>query len=305
MNTGVIGGSGFIGSHVVDKLLEHGHEVTVFDMKKPHRDDVTHINIDITDLSETIIALAGYYDVIYLLAAVADVNDVYRNPVEATEVNVIGVNNVLEAARQSNISRVILASTTWVYQLTPEANVDENSSFYVESVNHVYAAQKVAAELLCHSYYKTYGQNFTILRYGIPYGPRARGGTVLAIFTKRAFDGAPLTIFGDGLQYRNFIYVEDLAEGNVAALKDVAVNQTYNLEGKRPVSVKEVAETVQKLAANVKIEYKEARAADFSGNTVSFEKARNELGWEPKVDFEEGARKYIEWYKESILRMKS
>jgi len=305
MNIGVVGGSGFIGSHVVDKLVEHGHEVTVFDIKKPHRGDVAHIHIDITDFSKTAVALTGYYDVVYLLAAMADVNDVYRNPVEATQVNILGVTNVLEVARRSNISRVILASTTWVYELAAGENVDEDSSFYVARANHVYTAQKVAAELLCHSYHKTYGQEFTILRYGIPYGPRARGGTVLAVFVKRAFDGEPLTILGDGRQYRNFIYVEDLAEGNVAALKDVAVNQTYNLEGERQVTVKEVAETVQKLVGDVKIEYKEARAADFSGSTVSFEKARKELSWEPKVDFEEGARKYIEWYKGFISRKES
>lgn len=304
MNIGVIGGSGFIGSHVVDKLMAYGHEVTVFDIKKPHRGDVAHIHIDITDLSKTAVALTGDYDVVYLLAAMADVNDVYRNPVEATQVNILGVTNVLEAARRSNISRIILASTTWVYELAAAGNVDEDSSFYVERANHVYTTQKVAAELLCHSYHQTYGQEFTILRYGIPYGPRARGGTVLAIFVKRAFDGEPLTILGDGKQYRNFIYVEDLAEGNVAALKDVAVNQTYNLEGKRPVTVREVAETVQKLVGEVDIEYKEVRAADFSGSTVSFEKARQELGWEPKVDFEEGAKKYIEWYKEFVLSRK-
>ena len=91
--------------------------------------------------------------------------------------------------------------------------------------------------------------------------------------------------------------MEDLAEGNVAALKDVAVNQTYNLEGRRPVSVKEVAETVQKLVGNIKIEYQEARAADFSGRNISWQKASKDLGWEPMVDFEEGASRYIKWYK--------
>ncbi|TET86777.1 MAG: NAD(P)-dependent oxidoreductase, partial [Dehalococcoidia bacterium] len=107
MNIGVIGGSGFIGSHLVDKLLEHGHEVTVFDIKKPHRDDLAHIYIDITDLSKTTIALTGSYDVVYLLAAMADVNDVYKNPVEAGEINVIAVGNILEAARRNEIQRVI------------------------------------------------------------------------------------------------------------------------------------------------------------------------------------------------------
>ncbi len=300
MNIGVIGGSGFIGSHIVDKLVEHGHEVTVLDIKKPHRNDVTHIHIDITDLHRTIVALTGDYEVIYQLAAVADVNDVYRNPVEAAEVNIMGVVNVLEAARRNNIGRVILASTTWIYELAEGGG--EDSPFHVEKANHLYTSQKLASEFSCYSYQKMYGQNFTVLRYGIPYGPRARGGTVLATFVTRAFAGEPLIVFGEGNQFRNFIYVEDLAEGNVAALKDVAINQTYNLEGKRPVTVNEVAEIVQKLMADVRIEYKEARPGDFPGKSIPGEKARGELAWEPKVDFEEGARRYIEWYREDILK---
>ena len=145
-----------------------------------------------------------------------------------------------------------------------------------------------------------YDQDFTILRYGIPYGPRARGGTVIALFVRKALNGKPLTIMGDGSQYRNFIYVEDLAEGNVAALQDVARNQTYNLEGIRPVTIKEVAETVKRLIGNVDIEYKEVRAGDYEGKIVSNDRTRKELGWEPNVDFEEGVRKYIEWYKKTI-----
>ena len=143
--------------------------------------------------------------------------------------------------------------------------------------------------------------DFTILRYGVPYGPRARGGSVLAAFTARALKGEPLTIMGDGSQYRKFVYVEDLAEGNVAALQDVAANKVYNLEGLKPVTIKEVAETVQKLVGNVEIQYKETRAADFEGKSISSAKAKKELGWEPKVSFEEGARRYIEWYKASGL----
>ena len=123
MNIGVIGGSGFIGSHVVDKLIEQGHEVTVFDIMKPHRNDVRHLYIDITDLSKTAVVLTGDYDAIYLLAAMADVNDVYKNPVEAGEVNILGVANVLEAARRNEINRLILASTIWVYGLSSEKEV--------------------------------------------------------------------------------------------------------------------------------------------------------------------------------------
>jgi len=302
MNIGVIGGSGFIGSHLVDKLLQDDYEVTVFDIKKPHRSDINHIYIDITDLSKSTIALTGYYDAIYMLAAAADVNDIYRNPVETTEVNISGVVNILEAARRSNIPRVILASTIWVYSLTTETNPIEESPFYTERAGHIYNAQKIAAELLCHSYKEMYDQNFTILRYGIPYGPRARGKTVLATFVKRAFEGEPLVIFGDGMQYRNFIYIEDLAQGNVATLQNIAQNQTYNLDGKKPITIKEMAETVQRLIGNVEVKYEAAREADFQGKIASSQKAKEELGWEPKVEFEEGVRRYIEWYREVVLR---
>jgi len=299
MNIGVIGGSGFIGSHVVDKLTDAGHEVTVFDIMKPHRNDVRHLYIDITDLSRTVVALTGNYDAVYMLAAMADVNDVYKSPVVAGEVNIMAVANVLEAARRNEIGRVILASTVWVYEMAAERKVDENTPLLLHKANHVYTASKVAAELYCHSYQRLYGQGFTILRYGIPYGPRARGGTVIAIFVRRALNGEPLTIMGDGSQYRNFIYVEDLAEGNVAVLRAEASNQTYNLEGMRPITIKEVAETVKKLLGNVAIEYKEARAGDYEGKLVSAEKAKRELGWEPKVDLEEGIKRYIEWFKEN------
>ena len=297
MNIGVIGGSGFIGSHVVDKLLEHGHQVTVFDMMGPHKPDVRHIYLDITDLSKSCVAVAGDYDAIYLLAAISNVNDVYKNPVEAGQVNIMAVANILEASRRAGIRRVILASTVWVYEMADTEEVDEDTLLDISEIKHVYTASKVAAELYCHAYEKLYGQNFTILRYGIPYGPRARGGTVVANFVQRALNGEPLSILGDGSQYRNFIYVEDIAEGNVAALNEKATNQIYNLEGLRPITIKEIAETVKKLLGDITIEYKEARPGDYSGAKVSATKAKRELGWEPKIDFEEGMRRYIEWYK--------
>jgi UDP-glucose 4-epimerase len=300
MKIGVIGGSGFIGSHVVDKLVEQGHDVAVFDIMRPHRADVRHIYIDITDLSRVTVALTGTYDVVYMLAAMADVNDVYKNPVEAGEINIMAVANVLEAARRNSIGRIILASTVWVYEMARGKQVNEDAPLTLSKAKHVYTASKVAAELYCHAYKELYQQHFTILRYGIPYGPRARGGTVIAAFVKKALNGEPLTIMGDGSNYRSFVYVEDLAAGNVAALQEVAINQTYNLEGSRAITVKEIADTVQKLVGQVGIEYKEARPGDYSGAIVSTAKAKRELGWEPKVSFEQGMRKYIEWYKANV-----
>lgn len=299
MKVGVIGGSGFIGSHVVDKLLEAGHDVTVFDIMQPNRKDVRHIFLDLFDLHKVIVGLAGSFEAIYLLAAIANVNDIQKNPVETAIVNFQGVVNVLEAIRRYG-GRLIFASTVWVYMLAEKENVDENTPLLVQKVNHTYTASKVAAELYIESYNKLYGSDFTILRYGIPYGPRGREGTVITNFINKAMKKDPLIITGDGRQYRNFIYVEDLAEGNLAALKDIAKNKIYNLDGLRPITIKEVAETVSRLFNGIPIEFKETRTGDFVGRIASNKKAFEELNWKPKIDLEEGIRRYIWWYKSTI-----
>ncbi len=156
--------------------------------------------------------------------------------------------------------------------------------------------------MICKDYNVLYRLPYTILRYGVAYGSRVRDATVIATFVRKALNGEAITIMGNGSQYRNFIYADDLALGNVAALEDVAKNQTYNLEGIRPVTIKEVAETVKKLVGNVSIEYEEAKTGDYAGKIVSTKKASKELNWQPKVDLEEGVTRYIQWYKDSKLK---
>ena len=175
MRVAVIGGSGFIGSHVVDKLIEAGHDLTVYDIMRPHREDVRHIFLDLFDFHKVVVGLAGNYDAIYLLAAMANVNDIFKNPLETAIVNFQGVVNVLEAVRRYG-GRLILASTVWVYMLAEQERVNEDTPLLVQNVNHTYTASKVAAELYLQSYNKLYATDFTILRYGIPYGPRGREG---------------------------------------------------------------------------------------------------------------------------------
>lgn len=296
MKVAVIGGSGFIGSFVVDKLLKAGHDVTVLDIMKPHREDVRYIFLDLFDFHRVVIALAGNFEAFYMLAAMANVNDIYKNPTETAMVNFQGVVNVLEAIRRYG-GRLIFASTVWVYMAAKEQNVSEDTPLLLQNVNHTYTASKMASELYIQSYNKLYGTDFTILRYGIPYGPRGREGTVITNFVKKGFGGEPLVIHGDGTQYRSFIYVEDLAEGNIAALQDIAKNKIYNLDGMRPITIKEVAETVSRLFNKLAIEFKESRAGDFIGRIASNKKASRELKWEPKIDIQEGIERYIEWYK--------
>ena len=292
----VTGGAGFIGSHVVDKLRDRGVNVRVFDMVMPtFRNDIEFYQGSLLNLEALRMALNGV-DAIYHLAAVADVKSVFEEPHFSESINVRGTINVLEAARRIGVGRVIYGSTTWVYGEASETHVDEET--LLKPPAHLYTATKIASEYYCRSYSKLYNVPTTILRYGIPYGPRARDGAVLPMFVKRALSGQPLTVAGDGSQFRKFIYVEDLAEGNVLALKPIAANRIYNLDGKERVTIKQIAETVRRLAGNVPIEYVDSRPGDFSGKEISSERARRELNWEPKVSFEEGVRRYIAWYKE-------
>jgi UDP-glucose 4-epimerase len=301
VRVGVIGGAGFIGSHVVDKLLEAGHDVTVFDIMRPHRPDVRHVVADILDASRTTVALAGRYDALYLLAAVSDVNDVFHIPVESAQVNIMAVAHVLEAARRTGAGRVILASTTWVYALAEPDEVDEETPLHPDRINHLYTASKLSAEMLCHAYHTLYGVDMTILRYGIPYGPRARLGTVLANFVSNALKGQPITIQGDGRQWRSLVAVEDLAVGNVAALQNAAKNQTYNLDGPDRVEIRRVAEKVRQFFPEVEIQHTDGRRGDLPPKVVSSQKAFAHLGWKPQIGFEEGAERYVKWVQESTL----
>lgn len=291
----VTGGAGFIGSHVVDKLIKKGIQAKIFDTVAPSfKNDFEYYQGSILDRDALGFAMNDVDAVIHL-AAIADVKDVFEDPYRSESINVRGTINVLEAARRSGVKRVIYGSTTWVYSDVEANEVDESTPLHAPS--HFYTATKLAGEYYCQTYSKLYGMETTILRFGIPYGPRARDGAVVPIFVRKALNGESLTIAGNGSQFRKFIYVEDLAEGNVASLRSIAKGKIYNLDGKDRITIKEIAETIQKIIKGVKIEYTPSRQGDFSGKDVSSDLAERELGWRPKVSFEEGLRRYVEWYK--------
>jgi UDP-glucose 4-epimerase len=299
----VTGGSGFIGSHVVDKLREHGHEPVIYDLR------ASPWHVDCDQPTETVLgslgdtealrgALAGCEAVAHL-AAVADVNDVHAEPAIAERVNASGTVAVLEACRQSGVKRVIYASTIWVYSDCEPDAVDEDT--LLPPPSHLYTSTKLAGELYCRSYQELFGIDYTILRFGIPYGPRAREAAVIPAFVNKAFKGEPLTLAGDGLQSRRFVYVEDLAEGVVCGLDQVARNRVYNLASDANVTIREIAETVRELVGNTEIVFTPARPGDFGGKVVSSERARVELGWSAGTPFGEGVRRYVEWRREQAV----
>lgn len=295
----VTGGSGFIGSHVVDALKDAGYDVTVLDYRvQPHRQDVGFENVDLMDLSSVLSATRGAAHIFHL-GAVSNVNYAFKYPVYTTALNVVGTANILEAARINGGARVYMASTVWVYNGSPsDGCVNESTPFYLDGAGHIYTSTKMASEMICHNYAQLYKVPFTVLRLGIPYGPRMREELLIPIFIKKALNGEPLTISGKGSQYRNFIYVRDLADAHVLAMSEKAVNQTYNLEGLRKVTVLEVAEGIRRsIGEHVKIQFVPERPGDFGGKEVSAAKAQKDLGWTATVDFEDGLRRTVEWFR--------
>ena len=232
------------------------------------------------------------------LAAMADVNDVMADPAGSIERNVLGTARILEGARRADAGRVILSSTVWVYAATKGDVVDEDAPIHLDTQRHIYASAKIASEMLCGDYANLFGRDYTILRYGIPFGPHMRGDLVIAAFIERALAGQPLTIDGDGSQQRNFVYVEDLAAAHPLALAGVATNRTYNLEASQPITIRELAETIGRLVGDTDVSFGPARPGDYKARVVRADRARDELGWTPRHSFEEGLRKTIAWYRE-------
>lgn len=289
MNILVTGGSGFIGSHIVDKLVKQGHNVRVFDEQNPLREDVEWFKGNLLNENDVLKACKDI-EFIYHLAAIADVNIAISHPALCLQVNEIGTLNVLNAASAMEVERVILASTSWVYGKT-EGAVDENTP--IQPPDHIYTKTKIGQEHLFITWHKHTALKYTILRYGIPYGPRMRTNMAIAIFVRKAMRGEPITIFGDGTQGRCFIYVEDLAEGNVAALKKNAENQIFNLAGAEFVTLNQIAEALRENFGELKVEHTPPRPHDFKGAIINIEKAQQLLSWEPKTTFREGLKKFI------------
>lgn len=296
MRVAVTGGCGFIGSHVVDQLVRTGHDVVVVDLAPGWRNPAAdYRQADLFDPAELREALAGA-GAVFHLAGAADVNAVATDPVRAVQLNVEGTARVLEAARQGGVDRVLLASTVWVYGATVgQGERTEAAPVDLSRAGHVYVSTKLAAEMLVHSYHEMFGQQFTILRYGIPYGPRMRDALVVAKFVQAARDGQPITIAGTGEQQRNYLYVEDLADAHVRALAPAAAGQTLALEGGAPVSVREIADTVCSLVRPVPVKHVPARTADYQGIPVSGRLAKELLDWAPVTPFAEGLRRYLDW----------
>ncbi|MBP1594854.1 MAG: epimerase [Acidobacteria bacterium] len=303
MRVVVTGGSGFIGSHVVDSLVARGHETCIYDLDTPqHSPGCEHVRGDARDLDRLVKAVRSG-DVIYHLAAEANVNRFFESPLFSNENTSHSTLCVLEAARRVDAARVVLASTEWVYGSTDgnEEVVIAEDCPYARDPDHIYTCSKIAAELFCIGHRNLYGTEYTIMRYGIPFGERARPETVTPTFIRKILKDETIRIHGDGSQYRQFIYVKDLAEGNVACLQESARNQIFNLNGTEKVTVLQVVQALERiLGRTARIEFVEDRKGNFKGRFISSEKAKHLLGWEPRHRYEEALSLYASRYLDSL-----
>lgn len=293
----ITGGAGFIGSHVADSLVNKGHEVLIYDLEKPIYTDYPYITADVNDTENLIKAMKGI-DYVYHMAAQANVNIFYNEPVISNYNTSNSTISVLEAARKNNVERVLLSSTEWIYgstQSDDDTPITEETP-YSQYPDHLYTSSKIAAELFCKNYSRLYGVNYTIMRYGIPFGPRARAETVTPIFLNKILNDEEITIHGDGSQTRQFIYVLDLAEGNAACLNSKASNEIINLNGKEVIKVIDIVYTLERiLNKRAKIKFIEDRKGNYKGRYISSQKAEKLIGWQPKYTYFEAMEMYVNY----------
>jgi UDP-glucose 4-epimerase len=294
---GVTGGSGFVGGHLVEELSKKGYDVVVIDKEEPKEGfDGQFRKVDLLDKGSVIKSLEGL-DYIFHLAAIADASQAYSDYGLTFDVNVIGTLNVLEGCRINKLKKIIYASTIWVYNASVIEEVNEDTLIGTDT-KHVYTTTKLFGEFLCLDFFNMYGLPYTILRFGIPYGPGGRFN-VIPIFVRKALNGEALTIRGSGEQKRQFVFVKDLAKGCTSSMKSIADNETINLVGKEMISVLQVAETVSEVVDNTKIEYLPDREGELGYRLVSGKKAEKLLGWKAETEFLSGVKETAVWYKEN------
>ena len=289
----ITGGSGFIGSHLAQKLQENGHDVAVLDNRKP-RFDVEWIEHDVR--AELDGQLKGF-DVVYHLAAVANARKSFENPSLAFSITVQGTLNVLHAALKGGVQRVFLASTSWVAGAQVDATVEESTPFNLSDTNTIYGATKLSQEMAFYSFHSEFkGPDYTILRYGIPYGERMWKGLVVRAFMDMAEATGTINIMGDGKQYREFLYVKDLCDAHILALDPIATNKIYNLTGDRPITVEELAKEVIRYFP-AEIDYIPQARVEPKLKRIKNDLAKTELGWMPGTPLGEGIQRCYEWWR--------
>ena len=290
----VTGGCGFQGSHLVEALVGNGHDVTTLNTWSDTADENSRAGArpiwgSVSDPEIVEKSMRGQ-DVVIHLAARINVDESISGPREFTRVNLMGTQNILEAARNGG-QRVIYGSTCEVYG-GAGGSLSESSPFYPHSP---YAASKAAADRLCHAYRTTYGMQISIVRPFNAFGPRqkeGRGGALIPMMTKKAMDGLKLTLFGSGRQGRDFVHVSDVVAGYLIVLGNPEITE-INLGTGISTPVRSIVEHIAKRFGSP-LEETPGRPGEVAGFVANCEYARS-FGWAPKIDIWGGLDAYMTW----------
>ena len=289
MKSLVTGGAGFIGSHIVDKLLEMGHEVVVIDNESAESNEEFYWNdkaqnhkYDIRDYENTRPLYEGV-DYVFHTAAESRIQPAILNPIEAVSVNCVGTVTVLQCAREAGVQKVVYSSSSSGYGTNQPPNIE----YQCDDCLNPYSVSKVAGEKLCKMYYDLFGLKTVIFRYFNVYGERqplkGQYAPVIGIFLRQRADGEALTIVGDGEQRRDFTHVSDVVSANIlAATKEVSnknYGQLYNVGSGVNYTINQIADFISDNHVNIPPRIGESRAT-----LANNQKLRKKFRWEPKVN---------------------
>ena len=315
MDIFVTGAAGFIGGHLAEGFVEDGHDVVGLDNFDPYYNiGIKEHNVDAArdaavDSSgsyelvegdvrdESLVAsLVEDADYVYHQAAQAGVRTSVDNPRKPNSINVGGTLNVLDAARDSDTERVVLASSSSVYGKPAYLPYDEEHPTTPVSP---YGVSKLAGEQYARVYNEVYGLPTVSLRYFTVYGPRMRPNMAISNFVSRCRNGEPPVIYGDGEQTRDFTYIEDIVEANKSLLDtDTADGNIVNIGSTDNITILELAEVIRdELASDLELEYADRHDADAEHTHADISKANELFGYEPTTTIREGVGKFTEWYE--------
>jgi UDP-glucose 4-epimerase len=309
----VTGGAGFIGSHVVDAYITAGHEVAVVDNLSTGREEnvnpaATLHRVDITDLTRVQSVIGSFKpDVVNHHAAQSEVPKSVADPGHDALVNVVGGLNVLRAAVDNSVRKVIFSSTGGALYGEPDV-VPADEDHPVRPLSP-YGTSKFAFEQYLGTFHRTFGLRYTCLRYANIFGARqdfaAEEGRVVAMFASRMIEGKPVTVDGDGNQSRDMLHVGDIAIANLAAL-DRGDGGTYHVSSGVPVTVNDLFRKLALLTEyKLAPQFGPARKGDVYRIALDNTRAKEGLGWEPRIQLEEGLRLTVEYFRAHIARLRS
>jgi UDP-glucuronate 4-epimerase len=309
----VTGGAGFIGSHLVEKLLAAGHEVAIFDdfndfydpQIKRHniaavsKDTLIH-HVDLRDSAAVRnVFHREKFETIVHLAARAGVRPSIQYPQLYYDTNVSGTLHLLDAARATGVERFIFASSSSVYGISKTVPFSEDQ--HLTQTLSPYAATKIAGEFLCSTFSHLYQMRMVALRYFTVYGPRQRPDLAIHQFTRRIYAGQPIDQFGDGTTRRDYTYIDDVIQGTMAALNyDRSPFDIFNLGESETIQLNDLISAIEKaLGKKAKVNRLPEQPGDMPLTCADISKARKLLGYNPITQFNEGLPRFIDWFLRS------